>query len=184
MVPCLLEHGHLPDMCVVKTPLLKAFHQDEVETTEEWIHLKALPSPQTNQATCLSQDDTSGRAVRRQDRETQRQTAAHTGPQRATPPPPPQDLGRRVGGNVGDQPTPIFGREGGRKCWGGWQPLAAQALAWVPPLALEQLALALEPPEPLALALDPPDLLALEYTYTHTINIGQYPHSATLPHLP
>ncbi|MGH0138603.1 UNVERIFIED_CONTAM: hypothetical protein FKN15_071665 [Acipenser sinensis] len=49
-----LEHGHLSDVCPCEDPLfMKAFTQGEVETTEEWIYLKALPSAQTDQDNCL-----------------------------------------------------------------------------------------------------------------------------------
>ncbi|MGH0145777.1 UNVERIFIED_CONTAM: hypothetical protein FKN15_006903 [Acipenser sinensis] len=50
-----LEYGHLPDVCPWEDPLfMQAFHQGEVETMEKWIHLKAVPSPQTDQDTCLT----------------------------------------------------------------------------------------------------------------------------------
>ncbi|MGH0155411.1 UNVERIFIED_CONTAM: hypothetical protein FKN15_029486 [Acipenser sinensis] len=35
-------------------PSGKAFDRGEVETAEEWIHLKAIPSPQVDQETCLT----------------------------------------------------------------------------------------------------------------------------------
>ncbi|MGH0131075.1 UNVERIFIED_CONTAM: hypothetical protein FKN15_044987 [Acipenser sinensis] len=45
----------LPDVCPYEDPLfVQAFDQDEVETAEEWIHLKAVPSPQVDQETCLT----------------------------------------------------------------------------------------------------------------------------------
>ncbi|MGH0129417.1 UNVERIFIED_CONTAM: hypothetical protein FKN15_038747 [Acipenser sinensis] len=50
-----LEYGHLPDVCPYEDPLfVQAFDRGEVETAEEWIHLKAIPSPQVDQETCLT----------------------------------------------------------------------------------------------------------------------------------
>ncbi|MGH0125877.1 UNVERIFIED_CONTAM: hypothetical protein FKN15_021764 [Acipenser sinensis] len=50
-----LEYGHLPDVCPYEDPLfVQAFDRGEVETAEEWIHLKAVPSPQGDQETCLT----------------------------------------------------------------------------------------------------------------------------------
>ncbi|MGH0144891.1 UNVERIFIED_CONTAM: hypothetical protein FKN15_018268 [Acipenser sinensis] len=50
-----LEYGHLPEVCPYEDPLfVQAFDRGEVETAEEWIHLKAIPSPQVDQETCLT----------------------------------------------------------------------------------------------------------------------------------
>ncbi|MGH0134087.1 UNVERIFIED_CONTAM: hypothetical protein FKN15_054388 [Acipenser sinensis] len=50
-----LEYGHLPDVCPYEDPLfVQAFDRGEVETAEEWIHLKAVPLPQGDQETCLT----------------------------------------------------------------------------------------------------------------------------------
>ncbi|MGH0135914.1 UNVERIFIED_CONTAM: hypothetical protein FKN15_061909 [Acipenser sinensis] len=50
-----LEYGHLPEVCPYEDPLFEqAFDRGEVETAEEWIHLKAIPSPQVDQETCLT----------------------------------------------------------------------------------------------------------------------------------
>ncbi|MGH0190739.1 UNVERIFIED_CONTAM: hypothetical protein FKN15_050421 [Acipenser sinensis] len=50
-----LEYGHLPEVCPYEDPLfVQAFDRGEVETAEEWIHLKAIPSLEVNQETCLS----------------------------------------------------------------------------------------------------------------------------------
>ncbi|MGH0125732.1 UNVERIFIED_CONTAM: hypothetical protein FKN15_052846 [Acipenser sinensis] len=50
-----LEYGHLPEVCRYEDPLfVQAFDRGEVETAEEWIHLKAIPSPQVDQETCLT----------------------------------------------------------------------------------------------------------------------------------
>ncbi|MGH0128341.1 UNVERIFIED_CONTAM: hypothetical protein FKN15_055767 [Acipenser sinensis] len=50
-----LECGHLPEMCPYEDPLfVQAFDRGEVETAEEWIHLKAIPSPQVDHETCLT----------------------------------------------------------------------------------------------------------------------------------
>ncbi|MGH0125809.1 UNVERIFIED_CONTAM: hypothetical protein FKN15_060928 [Acipenser sinensis] len=52
-----LEYGHLPDMCPFEDPLfVQAFNQGEVESAEEWIRLKAIPSPQVDQKTCLKRE--------------------------------------------------------------------------------------------------------------------------------
>ncbi|MGH0160618.1 UNVERIFIED_CONTAM: hypothetical protein FKN15_045127 [Acipenser sinensis] len=41
-----LEYGHLPDVCPYEDPLfVQVFDRGEVETAEEWIHLKAIPLP-------------------------------------------------------------------------------------------------------------------------------------------
>ncbi|MGH0141153.1 UNVERIFIED_CONTAM: hypothetical protein FKN15_055910 [Acipenser sinensis] len=53
-LPC-LKHGHLSDVCPWEDPhFMKAFTQGEVETTEKWICLKALPLARTDQDTCLT----------------------------------------------------------------------------------------------------------------------------------
>ncbi|MGH0165071.1 UNVERIFIED_CONTAM: hypothetical protein FKN15_048321 [Acipenser sinensis] len=50
-----LEYGHLPDVCPYEDSIfVQAFDRGEVETVEEWIHLKAIPSPQVDQETCLT----------------------------------------------------------------------------------------------------------------------------------
>ncbi|MGH0180246.1 UNVERIFIED_CONTAM: hypothetical protein FKN15_003670 [Acipenser sinensis] len=50
-----LEYGHLPEVCPYEDPLfVQAFDRGEVETAEEWIHLKSIPSPQVDQETCLT----------------------------------------------------------------------------------------------------------------------------------
>ncbi|MGH0132223.1 UNVERIFIED_CONTAM: hypothetical protein FKN15_064011 [Acipenser sinensis] len=50
-----LEYGHLPEVCPYEDPFfVQAFDRGEVETAEEWIHLKAIPSPQVDQETCLT----------------------------------------------------------------------------------------------------------------------------------
>ncbi|MGH0141462.1 UNVERIFIED_CONTAM: hypothetical protein FKN15_073775 [Acipenser sinensis] len=50
-----LEYGHLPDVCPYEDPLfVQAFDRGEVETAEVWIRLKAIPSPQVDQETCLT----------------------------------------------------------------------------------------------------------------------------------
>ncbi|MGH0130692.1 UNVERIFIED_CONTAM: hypothetical protein FKN15_059189 [Acipenser sinensis] len=50
-----LEYGHLPDVCPFEDPhFVQAFNRGEVETAEEWIHLKAILSPQVDQETCLT----------------------------------------------------------------------------------------------------------------------------------
>ncbi|MGH0126693.1 UNVERIFIED_CONTAM: hypothetical protein FKN15_033089 [Acipenser sinensis] len=50
-----LEYGHLPEVCPYEDPLfVQAFDRGEVETAEEWIHLKAIPSPPVDQETCLT----------------------------------------------------------------------------------------------------------------------------------
>ncbi|MGH0138932.1 UNVERIFIED_CONTAM: hypothetical protein FKN15_035623 [Acipenser sinensis] len=44
-----------PDVCPYEDPLfVQAFDRGEVETAEEWIHLKAIPSPQVDQETCFT----------------------------------------------------------------------------------------------------------------------------------
>ncbi|MGH0178371.1 UNVERIFIED_CONTAM: hypothetical protein FKN15_077219 [Acipenser sinensis] len=53
-----LEYGHLPEVCPYEDPLFEqAFDRGEVETAEEWIHLKAIPSPQVDQETCLTGEE-------------------------------------------------------------------------------------------------------------------------------
>ncbi|MGH0159991.1 UNVERIFIED_CONTAM: hypothetical protein FKN15_061829 [Acipenser sinensis] len=49
-----LQYGHLPDVCPYEDPLfVKSFDRGELETVEEWIHLKTAPSAQTDPDTCL-----------------------------------------------------------------------------------------------------------------------------------
>ncbi|MGH0160588.1 UNVERIFIED_CONTAM: hypothetical protein FKN15_039645 [Acipenser sinensis] len=50
-----LEYGHLLDVYPYEDPLfMKAFNRGKVENVEEWIRLKAVPSPMTDQDTCLT----------------------------------------------------------------------------------------------------------------------------------